>query len=115
MRDELALSTDAPLGEVVTLLMNDPSIQAEVAEISDDVYWLRTRDDQVIAMDTWPKLDVDELETFISVEATYPRLQEDVFAALRQLPYESRQFDSKDEETVFRPEGALPAQPWHPE
>ncbi|GAB3690186.1 hypothetical protein [Corynebacterium nasicanis] len=114
MSNKLATATDAPIDLVLPLLLDATSIEAEVVASEELTYWLITPRGQRIALDYGPKSTVDELETFISVDWDELALQNEILRVLQQLPYECRRFDKDDEKTVFRPENALPAEPWTP-
>lgn len=114
MSSELALSTDAPLATVLDLLKSAPSVLTQEVEVEDGVVWLKSRTGKRIVVDAWPKLEADELETLISVDGDETSFQEEIFRLLHTLPYECRSYDELDNETTYRPENALPAEPWTP-
>lgn len=114
MSDKLALSTDAPFETVLELLQAEESVGATIVENEGQAAWLLSRNGQRLAMDYGPKGELDEMETFISVDASEPSFQSEVFALLHTLPYECRSYDELDNETTYRPENALPAEPWTP-
>lgn len=117
LSNKLSTATDAPINEVLPLLRNDARLQTEIVEYEvlgphDMVYWLRSKDGQPICVGYSPKSLVDEMETFITIDWDASTLQAHIVELLRQLPYECRAYDQEDEETVFRPDGALPPAPW---
>lgn len=114
MSNKLAIASDAPLDVVLSQLQRSKNIRAEVLASDNGVFWLRTPQGQRITADYSPKNAADEMETFIAVDEGEAILQREIFRALRELPYESRWYDEDDEEAVYRPESALPAQPWTP-
>lgn len=108
----LYVMSDAPIKDVVNLLLQEPYTENAIARNQDpEAYDIRTLDGVLISLDYGANSDGD-LDTLLFVPEEQEDLQRKIFESVKKLRYKATICEPpNDVEVVYMPDNPLPAVP----